>query len=177
MNDFISREDTIDKMQEVDWYHQNKNGEMVHGANSSEHQAWYKAEDVYKVLEDMPPADVQLDTKELVAKIKKGISATNADDVYSCGMRDGMRWCMSLVDDEEPLFENCPSAQPERDIPVKPIETTDKAWGIPKRQAVCPKCDYYLGHVAFLGDYKGKRITYCETCGQAIDWEGWEFDE
>ena len=77
----------------------------------------------------------------------------------------------------EKKIEKLPSAQPERDIPVKPIETTDKAWGIPSRQAVCPKCDYYLGHVAFLGDYKGKRITYCETCGQAIDWEGWEFDE
>ena len=69
------------------------------------------------------------------------------------------------------------SAQPDRDIPLKPIETTDKAWGIPSRQAVCPKCDYYLGHIAFLGDYKGKRITYCETCGQAINWEGWEWDE
>lgn len=69
-----------------------------------------------------------------------------------------------------------PPAQPERDIPVKPIETTDKAWGIPSRQAVCPKCDYYLGHIAFLDCYKGKRITYCETCGQAIDWEGWKFD-
>ena len=73
--------------------------------------------------------------------------------------------------------EQLPSAQPERDTPIKPIETTDRAWGIPRRQAVCPKCDYYLGHVAFLGDYKGKRITYCETCGQAIDWEGWDFDE
>lgn len=71
----------------------------------------------------------------------------------------------------------CRKAQPERDIPVKPIETTDKAWGIPKRQAVCPKCDYYLGHIAFLDCYKGKRITYCEVCGQAIDWEGWKFDE
>lgn len=67
-----------------------------------------------------------------------------------------------------------PPAQPERDIPLKPIETTDRAWGIPSRQAVCPKCDYYLGHVAFLGNYKGKRVTYCETCGQAIDWEGRE---
>lgn len=74
-------------------------------------------------------------------------------------------------------IKELPSAQPERDTPIKPIETTDKAWGIPHRQAVCPKCDYYLGHVAFLGDYKGKRITYCETCGQAIDWEGWDFDE
>lgn len=73
-------------------------------------------------------------------------------------------------------IKELPSAQPERDIPVKPTETTNKAWGIPLRQAVCPKCDYYLGHVAFLGDYKGKRITYCETCGQAIDWEGWDYD-
>lgn len=70
-----------------------------------------------------------------------------------------------------------PSTQLERDIPVKPIETTDKAWGIPLRQAVCPKCDYYLGHIAFLDCYKGKRITYCETCGQAIDWDGWDFDD
>ena len=68
-------------------------------------------------------------------------------------------------------------AQPERDIPIKPIETTDNAWGIPHKQAVCPKCDYYLSHISFLGDYKGKRITYCETCGQAIDWEGWDWDE
>lgn len=74
-------------------------------------------------------------------------------------------------------INDLPSAQFERDIPVKPTETTDKAWGIPHKQAVCPKCDYYLGHVSFLGDYKGKRITYCETCGQAIDWEGWDLKD
>lgn len=75
------------------------------------------------------------------------------------------------------MLDAIPSAQTERDIPVKPVEATDTAWGIPHKQAVCPKCDYYLGHIAFLGDYKGKRVTYCETCGQAIDWDGWEFDE
>ena len=69
-----------------------------------------------------------------------------------------------------------PTIQSERDIPVKPNETTDTAWGIPHRQAVCPKCDYYLGHVVFLGDGKGKKVTYCETCGQTIDWEGWDFE-
>ena len=75
------------------------------------------------------------------------------------------------------FIDELPPAEPERDIPIKPNETHDRAWGIPNKQAVCPKCDYYLGHVAFLGDYKGKRITYCEMCGQAIDWEGWDFDE
>lgn len=83
-----------------------------------------------------------------------------------------------MADNRVDIWMNeVPSAQQERDIPLKPIETRDTAWGIPKRQAVCPKCDYYLGHIAFLDVYKGKRITYCETCGQAIDWEGWDFDE
>lgn len=75
------------------------------------------------------------------------------------------------------IIDRQPTVEPERDIPVKPNETTDTAWGIPHRQAVCPKCDYYLGHVVFLGDGKGKKVTYCETCGQAIDWEGWDSDE
>ena len=79
--------------------------------------------------------------------------------------------------DIEVWLNDLPFAQFERDIPIKPIETTDTAWGIPNKQAVCPKCDYYLSHISFLGDYKGKRITYCETCGQAIDWEGWNWDE
>lgn len=74
------------------------------------------------------------------------------------------------------ITNRLPAAQPERDIPIKPVEATDTAWGIPNRQAVCPKCDCYLGHVEFLGDYKGKKVTYCEKCGQAIDWEGWDFE-
>lgn len=73
-------------------------------------------------------------------------------------------------------LESLPSAKLKRDIPMKPMETTDRTWGIPKRQAVCPRCDYYLGDIVFLGDSKSKKISYCETCGQAIDWEGWKFD-
>ena len=75
------------------------------------------------------------------------------------------------------ILEQLPSAKLKRDIPMKPMETTDRIWGIPKRQAVCPRCDYYLGDIVFLGDSKSKKISYCETCGQAIDWEGWKFDE
>lgn len=52
---------------------------------------------------------------DLITKIQNGIKVTNADDVYSCGMRNGMRWCMSLIDGKEPLYENCPSAQPDLD--------------------------------------------------------------
>ena len=56
MNDLISRAAVVDAIEGVDWYHINKNGEMVHGANDAEHQAWYKAEDIYKAVESVPSA-------------------------------------------------------------------------------------------------------------------------
>lgn len=57
MDDLIKRSDAIEAIEIVDWYHQNKNKDMVSGANSNEHQAWYKADDVYKALEAVPAAD------------------------------------------------------------------------------------------------------------------------
>ena len=57
MSDLIKRSDAIEAIEIVDWYHQNRNKDMVSGANSDEHQAWYKADDVYKALEAVPSAD------------------------------------------------------------------------------------------------------------------------
>ena len=57
MDDLISRAEAIEAIELVDWYHQNSNKDMVHGANSDEHQAWYKAQDIYEALESLPPAD------------------------------------------------------------------------------------------------------------------------
>lgn len=59
-NDTISRQAILDAVDGVDWYHQNKDGEMVHGANSDEHQAWYKADDIYKAIESVPSAKLNL---------------------------------------------------------------------------------------------------------------------
>ena len=56
MSDLISRQAAIDAIDKTTWYHQNRNKDMVIGANSKEHQAWYKAEDVYKALESVPDA-------------------------------------------------------------------------------------------------------------------------
>ena len=61
----------------------------------------------------------------------------------------------------------------EKQIPKKPNKTIDSSWGIKKEVHVCPACDYYLTEVHFIEPQKiesNKKITYCETCGQAIDW-------
>lgn len=42
-------EEAIDN---VDWYHQNSNKDMVIGA-ANEHEAWYMAEDIYRALENL----------------------------------------------------------------------------------------------------------------------------
>lgn len=52
-DDVISRQETIEAMESLDWYHINKNGQLVHGANSKADEPLYKAEDVYKVLNGM----------------------------------------------------------------------------------------------------------------------------
>ena len=54
--DLISRQAALDAIECVDWYHHNDSGEMAHGANSAEHQAWYKADDIYKAIESVPSA-------------------------------------------------------------------------------------------------------------------------
>lgn len=52
--ELIKKSDAIEAIELVDWYHQNRNKDIVSGANSREHQAWYKAEDIYKALEAVP---------------------------------------------------------------------------------------------------------------------------
>lgn len=41
----------IDDIECTTWYHINRNGELVEGANSAEDDALYKAKDILKVLE------------------------------------------------------------------------------------------------------------------------------
>ena len=61
----------------------------------------------------------------------------------------------------------------EKQIPKKPNKAIDSSWGTQKEAHTCPVCDYYLTEVHFIEPQKiesNKKITYCETCGQAIDW-------
>lgn len=50
-------------------------------------------------------AQSELDSEALIRTIETGITATNSNDIYSIGMRNGMRWCKSLIDGVEPKFE------------------------------------------------------------------------
>ena len=48
----------IDKVEETDWYHISKQGELVSGANSKDDIPLYKHSDIKEVLNNAPIADV-----------------------------------------------------------------------------------------------------------------------
>lgn len=50
--DLISRQAVIDAIENTDWYRQNADKDMVLGA-SDMHEAWYRAEDIYRALESL----------------------------------------------------------------------------------------------------------------------------
>ena len=103
MEDTVRRQDAIEALELTTWYHQNRNGEMVKGANSKEHQAWYKAEDVYAVLHDLPSAEPEIvrckdckywrehkyakETKRYIPFCGFNAIYTKADDFCSKGTR------------------------------------------------------------------------------------------
>lgn len=62
------------------------------------------------VLEQtLPPAN-----DDLIQKIEEGIKATRAADDYSIGMRNGMKWCKSLLDGKEPEYDIVPQKHKKR---------------------------------------------------------------
>lgn len=70
--DIIRRQDAIDAIEaieQVTWYHQNKNLEMVDGANDEEHQAWYMSQDVYNAIDNVPSVDEISSVAQDIAQI------------------------------------------------------------------------------------------------------------
>ena len=51
--DLIDRDALTGDVELITWYSQNRNKDMVEGANS-ERQAWYKEQDVYEAIENAP---------------------------------------------------------------------------------------------------------------------------
>ena len=154
-DDTISRKATIDAMENVDWYHISKDGQLVHGANSDDHEPLYKAKDVYAVLNTMPPAQPEKRTEEhtethacdsisrkaaidALMPIYKSASLRNRN-VFSTA-----RKCMSAI-------EELPSAQPDLS------EYSDKLW----------KRAYERGRTEALDE-----IVRCKDCKYWKDSDG-----
>lgn len=77
------------------------------------------------------------------------------DDEWTDRVREALRMALELLQKNEPMK-------------VKVEECT--SWGRTYFQPICPKCDKYVVPTEFIGS--GEKISYCDSCGQALDWEG-----
>lgn len=71
-SDCISRQQAVEAIEDVDWYHVNSKGELVHGSTSEE-ESWYRADEVYKAIESLPPVEPERLTGEWVFNPKDAI--------------------------------------------------------------------------------------------------------
>lgn len=130
----------------------------------------YKPEVLSEYLKEyfMPSAQPELDPEALIRTIEMGITAINLNDIYSIGMRNGMRWCKSLIDGVEPKFEGyvmsvgdwkkLPSAQSERKTGTWIPQDFNKSDGM-KTTTV-----YYFPKCSVCG-YTASPTNYCPHCG------------
>ena len=106
---------------------------------------------VFEIIKQMPSALPEINKQELIRIMNTGIIATNTEDVYSCGMRNGIRWCRALLEDDPPKFEDASQyAEPERKN-GRWINKPD-LYGV----AYCSECDFEL-HI--------NDTPYCPNCG------------
>lgn len=115
MSDLIRRKDAVDSIERTDWYHINKRGELVHGANGEDDVPLYKADDVYKAIDETPGVETVLQKSfaymDFVEDLIDYIFADDDDYIsyevifrkmYKHGLIDknAVGWCLKGTDDE-----------------------------------------------------------------------------
>ena len=107
-------------------------------------------------LRNLPSAESEINKQELIRTMNAGIITTNTEDVYSCGMRNGIRWCRALLEDDQPKFEDASQyAEPRK----------NGKWVVTSEFEDCcyAKCNQCKVTQVF---YYNKPLTnFCPECG------------
>ena len=155
MSDLISRKDAIEAVEDTDWYHQNKKGEMVHGANPADHQAWYKAEDIYKVLESLPSIEPETPSNGSITSMntEKMHDRTMGDLISRQDAKDAIDMALDHIDHVPPwVYDKLLNALNEVPSAEKAQLSGEDATSVCKCPCVyrepCDYCHYddYRGH-------------------------------
>ena len=122
-----------------------------------------------------PTIQSALDSETLIRTIETGITATNSNDAYSLGMRNGMRWCKSLIDGAEPKFEDdAMSVDDGKELPPAQPEPQEGQW-IPHEspdggvQYECSECGVLWEFND--GTPEDNEAYFCPKCGARMKGE------
>lgn len=96
------------------------------------------------------------------ADLFKTVFEKYATEIWAMPEKDFLKWLSALVENDK-IIELLKKLEPKK-IRLK----KSKSWGITYMQPICPNCDMYVTPTEFIGD--GAKINYCDSCGQALDW-------
>ncbi len=60
MSKYIDKEKLINAIESIPWYHIGLHGNLIEGANSTIHTPLYKADDIYKVIDNISTVGVDM---------------------------------------------------------------------------------------------------------------------
>ena len=130
MDDLIYRRVAIEAVEDTDWYHINKNGELVHGANSEEDTPLFKADDIYRVLDSVPPAPSEITLGPAIDYLHSIGWMQEHDRILTETAQQKQRWIPvseRLPENTEPVNITWVNRKPEpyyADIKDKPFTAT-----------------------------------------------------
>ena len=80
--------------------------------------------------------------QSIIEHMDFGIKHTDLQDAYSIGFRNGIRWCKSLIDGVEPIYESVADTMyyPQVDGITPSVIIADTP-----QTALCRECDDYAG--------------------------------
>ena len=78
MPKYIKKKDLKNAIDECTWYHIGKNGELVEGANSSEHEPLYKYSDIKEIIKNLPTRKFETEPKHTA--LSKALKWTYGDE-------------------------------------------------------------------------------------------------
>ena len=108
------------------------------------------------IIEKLPSA-----SDKLIQIIEEGIKATGIADEYSVGMCNGMKWCKSLLDGKEPVYD---TVQPTH------MRSIGKLIGYTGKP--CPNCGRLRVERYESGLEICEKCNWCEqTKSYWLDWE------
>lgn len=91
MKDLVSRQAVIEAIEKTDWYHINKNGELVQGA-TSDMEALYKADDIYRAMAELGTEGAWIPSSVLMPPLDEEVFAYLFEDSAYIVWWDGYAW-------------------------------------------------------------------------------------
>lgn len=106
-----------------------------------------------KLLKQEPCKDA-ISRQELLNDIDTAIKATNMDDPYSVGMRNGMRLIKAFIDDEK----KCCHEENESEISQQKMGHWIR---VDKDKLRCSECEV----IHLIAQYPNGKVDWCPNCG------------